>query len=492
MIDGTARPRRRGSPRPPSAAAGTRSRGFAPIMPYAASAPARRGARPRPWPPSAEDLAVVVGTSGSTGTPKRALLTAARAAGERRGHPRPDRRPRSVAARPARPAHRRAPGPPALPPRRHDARRPRPCRRLRRPDLLGGGPRRMDPGEPGATCASCPPSSSGSATTRGAPRPCATSTPSSSVAPPCRPLLRRHAEDCGVPVVPTYGMSETGGRLRLRRAPARRVPRRRRRRRPGPPRRRHPRPTGYLGRPDLTAAAFHDGWFRTDDVGHLGADGRLHVDGRVDDVINTGGIKVAPRLVEDAIAEHVPGVREVVVVGVPDPAWGEAVERVPRPRPAAGREPTVRRPARRAARHPPRPRPAPPGPHRGGGPDPGPGQARPCGDRRDVRPTGRAGGRMRRVIRTLPLPPRAGARRSTRSSTASRPTRARVRGLPKVVWVFVILLFPFVGPLGWLLAGRPRAADGPGASPWGPRQQSERRDRRPMGPDDDPDFLKGL
>ncbi len=69
---------------------------------------------------------------------------------------------------------------------------------------------------------------------------------------------------------------------------------------------------------------------------------------------------------------------------------------------------------------------------------------------------------------------------------------SRVRGLPKVVWVFVILLFPFVGPLGWLLAGRPERDDGPGASPWGPRRQSERRDRRPKGPDDDPDFLKNL
>ena len=49
-----------------------------------------------------------------------------------------------------------------------------------------------------------------------------------------------------------------------------------------------------------------------------------HVDGRVDDLVNTGGLKVAPRLVEEAIAAHVPGVAEVVVVGMPDPEWGEA------------------------------------------------------------------------------------------------------------------------------------------------------------------------
>ena len=87
---------------------------------------------------------------------------------------------------------------------------------------------------------------------------------------------------------------------------------------------------GYLGRPDLTAAVFsRDGegrrWFRTDDLGHLDRYGRLVVDGRADDVINTGGVKVAPRQVEDALLTHVPGVREAVVVGTPDPEWGEAV-----------------------------------------------------------------------------------------------------------------------------------------------------------------------
>ena len=54
-----------------------------------------------------------------------------------------------------------------------------------------------------------------------------------------------------------------------------------------------------------------------------------------------------------------------------------------------------------------------------------------------------------------------------------------VRGLPKLVWVFVILLFPFAGSLAWLFAGRPKATPQP---------------RRPLprGPDDDPEFLKGL
>jgi O-succinylbenzoic acid--CoA ligase len=88
--------------------------------------------------------------------------------------------------------------------------------------------------------------------------------------------------------------------------------------------------TGYLGRPDLTAAAFStdpDGtrWFRTDDVGHRDGAGRWHVDGRLDDLVNTGGLKVAPRVVEDALTEVLPGVAEAVVVGLPDTEWGQVV-----------------------------------------------------------------------------------------------------------------------------------------------------------------------
>ncbi len=62
-----------------------------------------------------------------------------------------------------------------------------------------------------------------------------------------------------------------------------------------------------------------------------------------------------------------------------------------------------------------------------------------------------------------------------------------VRGLPKVVWVFVILLFPVAGPAAWWFAGRPKTFGLPGrANPGRPGP------RRPMGPDDDPDFLKNL
>lgn len=87
---------------------------------------------------------------------------------------------------------------------------------------------------------------------------------------------------------------------------------------------------GYLGDPDRTADVFStdaDGvrWFRTDDLGHFDDDERLVIDGRADDVINTGGLKVTPGVVEDAMLRHLDEVLDVVVVGVPDPDWGEAV-----------------------------------------------------------------------------------------------------------------------------------------------------------------------
>ncbi|UVS82271.1 o-succinylbenzoate--CoA ligase [Actinokineospora sp. UTMC 2448] len=66
-----------------------------------------------------------------------------------------------------------------------------------------------------------------------------------------------------------------------------------------------------------------DGWFTTSDLGEF-VGGRLRVLGRADDVINTGGEKVAPASVEAVLLAQ-PGVREVCVVGVPDPEWGQRV-----------------------------------------------------------------------------------------------------------------------------------------------------------------------
>jgi O-succinylbenzoic acid--CoA ligase len=82
--------------------------------------------------------------------------------------------------------------------------------------------------------------------------------------------------------------------------------------------------SGYRLRPDLTAAARRGGWFVTSDLGSVDADGRLTVLGRADDLINSGGEKVVAAQVEAVLASCA-GVREVIVVGVPDPEWGERV-----------------------------------------------------------------------------------------------------------------------------------------------------------------------
>jgi O-succinylbenzoic acid--CoA ligase len=83
---------------------------------------------------------------------------------------------------------------------------------------------------------------------------------------------------------------------------------------------------GYRSAPDLTVASMDGGWFVTADLGTI-EDGLLRVRGRADDVINTGGEKVIAAEVEDALRTH-PMVEEVVVVGRPDPEWGELVTAV--------------------------------------------------------------------------------------------------------------------------------------------------------------------
>jgi O-succinylbenzoic acid--CoA ligase len=85
--------------------------------------------------------------------------------------------------------------------------------------------------------------------------------------------------------------------------------------------------SGYRLRPDLTAQARDGRWFVTSDIGSIGPSGELLVRGRADDVINTGGEKVVAAEVEAALATCA-GVREAVVVGRPDPEWGEQVTAV--------------------------------------------------------------------------------------------------------------------------------------------------------------------
>ena len=132
---------------------------------------------------------------------------------------------------------------------------------------------------------------------------------------PAAPALLAQARAVGVPVVTTYGMTETcggcvydgrslagvrvdvgaDGRVRIA----------------GPVLAR-----GYRLRPQLTSAAFRDG-FRTDDLGRLTADGRLQILGRADEVIVTGGKKVHPQQAEALLCAH-HSVAEALVVGVAD------------------------------------------------------------------------------------------------------------------------------------------------------------------------------
>jgi O-succinylbenzoic acid--CoA ligase len=124
------------------------------------------------------------------------------------------------------------------------------------------------------------------------------------------------ARDAGIPVVPVYGMTETCSQVVAGS--------------PGRPLREAQLEIASDGeilvrgpmvaRGELGA----DGWLHTGDLGHLDADGLLHVDGRLKELIVTGGENVAPLEVEQALLAH-PAVADAGVTGRPDPEWGEAV-----------------------------------------------------------------------------------------------------------------------------------------------------------------------
>jgi fatty-acyl-CoA synthase len=81
---------------------------------------------------------------------------------------------------------------------------------------------------------------------------------------------------------------------------------------------------GYWDKPAETAEAFAGGWFHSGDVGYFDDEGYLYIVDRIRDVINTGGVLVASREVEEILFTH-PAVSEVAVVGLPDDKWIEAV-----------------------------------------------------------------------------------------------------------------------------------------------------------------------
>jgi O-succinylbenzoic acid--CoA ligase len=129
----------------------------------------------------------------------------------------------------------------------------------------------------------------------------------------------------GLPLLPTYGLTETAGQVATLR--------------PGDPpaRRAFPLPgvelriepdghiavrgpmvsPGYVGEPDRE----EDGWLVTGDLGSLDLDGALHVIGRSDIVIVSGGENIDPGRVEDEL-ESLPGVTGALVVGLPSDEWG--------------------------------------------------------------------------------------------------------------------------------------------------------------------------
>jgi acyl-CoA synthetase (AMP-forming)/AMP-acid ligase II len=93
--------------------------------------------------------------------------------------------------------------------------------------------------------------------------------------------------------------------------------------------------TGYESNPEANAASFVNGWFRTGDQGILDAEGYLTLTGRIKELINRGGEKIAPREIDEVLLTH-PSVTEAVAFGFAHPTWGEEVAaavvlREPRP-----------------------------------------------------------------------------------------------------------------------------------------------------------------
>ncbi len=79
---------------------------------------------------------------------------------------------------------------------------------------------------------------------------------------------------------------------------------------------------GYYDNPEANAKAFHNGWFRTGDLGYLDEQGFLYITGRASDMYISGGSNVYPREIEEKMLTH-PAIAEVAIVGVADKLWGE-------------------------------------------------------------------------------------------------------------------------------------------------------------------------
>jgi acyl-CoA synthetase (AMP-forming)/AMP-acid ligase II len=84
---------------------------------------------------------------------------------------------------------------------------------------------------------------------------------------------------------------------------------------------------GYLNREEETAAAIHDGWLHTGDVGWMDDESYLYITGRTKDLIIRGGENIAPGEIESVLQQH-PAVEDAAVIGVPDVEWGEEVKAI--------------------------------------------------------------------------------------------------------------------------------------------------------------------
>jgi fatty-acyl-CoA synthase len=92
--------------------------------------------------------------------------------------------------------------------------------------------------------------------------------------------------------------------------------------------------SGYWNDPEASAKALAGGWFHSGDLGHLDEDGYLTIDGRLKDMIISGGENISPAEVE-AVLLDCPDIAEAAVVGRPDARWGEVVVAVVTPAPGA-------------------------------------------------------------------------------------------------------------------------------------------------------------
>ena len=82
--------------------------------------------------------------------------------------------------------------------------------------------------------------------------------------------------------------------------------------------------SGYTNNPKANGEAFNNGWFRTGDQGAIDAEGYLSLTGRLKEIINRGGEKIAPREVDEVLMDH-PAVAQVVTFGMPHEKLGEDV-----------------------------------------------------------------------------------------------------------------------------------------------------------------------